>query len=149
MELQNRHRQAIDDYLPIGRCLHQLQQHPTDEVEGRHQVPSSPIEATLRRQVGEEIAMLLPVAQQGGFHIPSPALPDQGQGEQFAVRAAGGSRTGTAKERRELLPDIIHDHERPQAKVIKVGYHHMASGVVRSGSQSKPSYSGVLWYQLA
>jgi len=69
-----------------------------EQVEGLPQIPSSPTKATLRRDMREEIPLLLPMAEQLGFHIPAPTLADQGRGQQGrALSLMSASPTASKK----------------------------------------------------
>lgn len=126
MELHHGYRQTVDDANRIGCPIQQLQHRQTDQIESIHQGAPPPIEAALRGNVRKQGAMFPPITQHFGFHLPSPAFAHQRHRQQFTIAALGG-RSRTLEQRGDSLPDLIHQHIHPQAKIVKIVYHQLVS----------------------
>ena len=131
----------LDDALAILGHVQQPQDGAADEVASIRQLATAPVEAALGGQPGEQVAVIAPVAQELGLHIPAPALAHQSQRQQLAVRAFRRG-AGPPEQGRELLPDLIDDDIGPQAEVVEVAYHR--AGLRGSWLVGKvlPSYPG-------
>jgi len=124
MEADGRHGQAVDDTHRLLRHIQDPQDATADEIEDRHEVASSPIEAALRGKLGKQGAMVAPETQHLGLHVMPATFADDRHCDDFAVAGRRRLRTGAVQEWVKLLADLIHDVIDPQAKVIKILYHH-------------------------
>src|SRR5664279_5574316 len=145
MEADHRNGQAVDDRVGIVRDIYHRQDRPPDQVEGVDQVAAPAIEATLRGQDREKVAVFLPATQQLRFQIPAATLSDESHRQQFAVRA---QRIGTRplEKRCESHPNVVDNGVRPQAKIVEVSYHR---GILRSDRwcvEFQQSYTGAVSY---
>src|SRR5258706_2282474 len=126
MKLNRRHRHRVNGGLSILAQVEPAQDGLTDEVESVYQSPTPPIEPTLGGNVRKQIPMFSPLAEHRCFGVPFPALAHQRHRQQLTV-AALGCWAWSLKQWLDLLPNIIHHHIHPQAKIIEILYHWSVS----------------------
>lgn len=122
MKLQRRDRHTIDQALVILAQIQTTQDNLSDQIDRLHQISSSPIEPTLRRNARKQVSVFFPIAQQFRFHMPAATFSDQSHRNQLAIPAFR-FRPGTFEKRSDRFPNIIHDDKYPGAKILKVRYH--------------------------
>ena len=122
VELHDRYGQTVNDTVAILGQVHHLQHGLANQVDGKHQVAATAGEPASLRDMREQIAMLLPIADQLRFLIPAAAFTHQGQGDQLAI-ATFGLRPWSLEQRCDLLPNIIHNRIHPSAEISEIGYH--------------------------
>src|SRR5207253_9723893 len=133
MELDHRHRQAVNHTLTLLSYIQQTQHHSSDQVEGLCQVSTPSVEAALGRNVREQVEVVMPLAKEFSLHIPTSTLPYQSHSQKFTVRAARcRTRPAVKVKRSAVSPHVIHYAVHPQAEVVKAAnlrYHWVSSGV--------------------
>jgi hypothetical protein len=87
-----------------------------------HPLSPTPVEAALRRNDREQVAVFLLMVQHFGFHMPTTAFANQCHSDQFTVTALG-LWPWSADCASDFLKNVIYDRVHPQAKIIKVVYH--------------------------
>ena len=87
------------------KCVQQL---AANRVEDRHQVASPPVEAALRGQAWEQVAVLAPLAEQVGFEVPAATFANTGHGNQLTVTPGGRRGSWSTQARCETLEDDIN-----------------------------------------
>ena len=130
MKLDDWHGQRVNRTLPIRAQIQQPQHALSYDVKGIHQCSTPPIKATLRWNMRKQIPMLSPLTKHRRFHVPSPTFTHQRHRQQLTVAAL--SRWPRSFEQRvDLLPYGIDHYVHPQAKIVKVFYHHPVSLLVK------------------
>lgn len=122
VKLHHRYWQAVNAALPIPGYIQHPEHHLSDQVKGVHELPSSSVEAALRRNVRKQVAVVVPLRKEGQLRVPPLTLSNQAHRYQLLVRAAR-RRTRTREQMANLSVSIFHDAVHPQTKVVEVGYH--------------------------
>src|SRR5262249_15530129 len=107
------------------------------------------IKAALCRKGWKQISVLAPLAQHGRFLVPLATFTHQGHRQQLTITARR-SRPWPLKERRNLLPHIVHYYIHPQAKIVKVLYHWFVSllGPGKFGNLTLPNKETACLFNL-
>ena len=79
------HRQTVNDALFSLAQVHRLQEHLPKQIDCSCQVTPPSVKATPLWKVWEQIKIGLPMAQQLALCIPTSALADQRNGDQFVL----------------------------------------------------------------
>jgi len=95
--------------------------------QGIRQAVLSPVEARAMRLMGEEIAMLPPLADRLGFLVPAHTPLHHQHRQQLAV-AALAPLPARLDPRGQIVPPVIDQYIVAQAEVGEIGYDH---GVLR------------------
>jgi hypothetical protein len=139
MKLHHRHWQRVYTALTVSSYIEYMQHHLPDQIESVHQPSPASVEAALRRDVREQVAMPPPFRNQRQLGVPPLALPNQAHAHQFAVRAARW-RTWTREEMADLPVGIFHEAVHPQTEIVKAQIvkatkvrYHWVSSVFGSG----------------
>jgi len=125
VKLHHRHRQTIYAALAVLGHIEHPQYHPPNQVESVPKPSSASVEAALRRDVREQVTMVIPLRQQGQLSGPTLTLSNHAHGHQLTVRA-GRRRARVREEGANLSVGIFHDAVHPQAEIVKakvVRYH--------------------------